>query len=150
MFNDKLIEIIGRAKKHLDIAEYFLDVTMELTSDKRLMSKSLVELQKATTSIIDASFFVTENTLQPNKEVATKIFFKKIGPKIMSNKDTDELKKILVFTKKYKNSHLGFAKKDKYVIFGRFECKILTKKGLKKSIFILRRIIQDILEKRKI
>jgi len=149
MLNEKYCALLNKAKKHIEIAEYFLDTTMEITEDGRMMSKSLIELQKATTIIIELSLILYDISSK-SKEHEADIFFKKVGFKLFNKNEISELKKILIFTKEHKKSHLEFVKKDKFVIFGHKECKILTKNSLKKSILIVKGVIYKISKKRKI
>jgi hypothetical protein len=78
------------------------------------------------------------------KEDRAKLFFEKTGRKILENAELEELKKILIFTKRHKNTHLEFVRGEKLVLFGSEECKILTESGLKDSIKVLKQIIMKL------
>lgn len=140
----KFIQSLEDANRHLKIAEYFLDVTLKIVDDNRILAKCLVELQKTATSLIDAVLYLESKkgtTLPAGKEEKAKLFFGKSESRVIKESEIEELKKILIFTKKHREAHLEFVKKEKLVIFGEKECKILTEKGLKDSIATLKNVI---------
>ncbi len=135
----KFIQSVYEAKRHLKIAQYLLEVTMKIMDDKRVLSKCLIELQKAATYIIDSTLYLKLNTkdMPSGKDERAKLFFDKIGKKILKKNEIEELKKVLLFAKKHKEARLEFVKGEKLVIFGRENCRILTEKGVAESIKIL-------------
>ncbi|MEI7719560.1 MAG: hypothetical protein WCI72_06840 [archaeon] len=140
----KYLQSLHDADRHLKVAEYLLDVTLKLMNDNRILAKCLIELQKTATSLIDALLYLEAKRgeiLPASKEEKAKLFFSKEQNKYMNSVEVEEIKKILIFTKKHKEAHLEFVKKEKLVIFGSKECKILTESGLKNSIILLKRII---------
>jgi hypothetical protein len=140
----KFIQSLYSSARHLKAAEYLLGVTLKLMEDNRVLGKCLTEMQKSTTEIIDAVLYLESNPkdiLPSGKEERAEFFFNKGARKFLENKEIEELKKILVFAKRHKESHLEFVRGEKLVLFGSKECKILTEKGLKDSIKILKQII---------
>jgi hypothetical protein len=140
----KFIQSLYDSARHLKAAEYLLEVTLKLMDDNRVLAKCLVELQKATTLIIDAVIYLEAKKVSDipgGKEERAKIFFEKTGKKLLENIELEELRKILIFTKRHNETHLEFVKGEKLVLFGPQECKILTEKGIKNSIKMIKNII---------
>lgn len=139
----KFIQSLYSSARHLKAAEYLLDVTLKLMEDNRVLGKCLAEMQKSTTAIIDAVLYLNDSKkiIPSGKEERAKLFFKKPGKELLEKEEINELKKILIFAKRHKESHLEFVRGEKLVLFGSKECKILTEKGLKNSIKILKQII---------
>lgn len=140
----KYLKTLFDAERHLKIAEYFLEVTLKITNDNRILSKSLIEMQKAATHLIETILYfeAERKTIIPHgKEERANLFFNKKKHATISFAEVEEIKKILIFTKKHNESSLEFVRKEKLVIFDAKECKIITEKGLKESIEILNNII---------
>lgn len=140
----KFIQSLYDSARHLKAAEYLLEVTLKLMEDNRVLAKCLVELQKTTTLIIDSAIYLEAKKVEEipaGKEERAKAFFEKIGKKLLEKEELEEMKKILIFTKKHKEAHLEFVKGEKLVLFGSKECKIIMEKGLQNSIKVLKQII---------
>jgi len=140
----KFIQTLYDSARHLKAAEYLLGVTLKLMDDNRVLAKCLVELQKSTTKIIEAAIHLDSKKgelLPTGKEEMAQVFFEKKGKKLLEKSELEELKKILVFAKRHKETHLEFVRKEKLVLFGKDQCKILTEEGLKRSIMVLKQII---------
>lgn len=145
----KFIQSVYEAKRHLKVAQYLLEVTMKIMDDRRVLSKCLVELQKSATSIIDATLYLKLNVkeMPSGKDERAKLFFDKVGKKILEKQEIEELKKVLLFAKKHKEARLEFVKGEKLVIFGSENCRIVTEKGVSESITILDTIISKFEQK---
>lgn len=146
----KFLQSIHGADRHLKAAEYLLNITLKLMNDNRILVKCLIELQKTATELIDAILYLDAKdgkTLPMGKEERARMFFNRKESRFINKPEMEEIKKILVFTKKHKEAHLEFVKGEKLVIFGFSECKILTERGLKKSVSVLNEIIMKLNQK---
>lgn len=145
----KFIQSVYEADRHLKVAKYLLEVTMKIMDDRRVLSKCLVELQKMVIFLIDATLYLELNTknMPRGKDEKAKLFFDKIGKKILNKTEIEELKKVLLFAKKHKEARLEFVKGEKLVIFGAENCKILTERGISESIKILDTILAKFKQK---
>lgn len=149
----KFIQKINDSLRHLKVAKCFIEITLKVTDDKRVLSKSIIELQKSTTKIIEASFLLSltkKRMILSGKEKNARIFFKRIAREFLDHGEIEELKKILYVAKMYKKARLVFVRDRKLVIFGAKKCIILTEEGVLRSIFTLESIILKLVKKRKV
>jgi hypothetical protein len=141
----KCMDSLKNAQVHLEIADRMSSFAVGVVGENRLLAKVLVELQKSVSSIIDSFVYYEAFTRRVNipgdKERRAQLFFNSVSVRYLSKKQTECMKEILKLTKKHKNAHLEFVKKDKFVIFGADACEILTSERLKMLIAELKSII---------
>lgn len=131
----KCIDSLKNAQIHLEIAKRMSSFGVGVVGENRLLAKILVELQKSVSFIIDSFIyheaFARRINIPGDKERRAKLFFDSVSVRYLTKGQTENMKQILKLTKKHKNAHLEFVKKDKFVIFGGDGCEILTSERLK-------------------
>lgn len=141
----KYSDSLNSAKARLEIAEHMIKVGVGIIGEKRILAKALIELQKSVSFLIDALLYYEpeKNKIKRlgDKESRAQVFFNKISRRYLNKEENNCLKEVLILTKKHKNAHLEFVKKDKFIIFNGETYDILTTEGLKNLIFTLNNII---------
>ncbi len=143
----KCIDALKNAQVHLDIAKRMSGFGVSVVGENRLLAKILVELQKSVSFIIDSFLYhealIRKIHIPGDREGRAKLFFDKISGKYLQNKQIEDMGQILKLTKKHKNAHLEFVKKDKFVIFNGDGYEILTSPKLKELIASLNNVISN-------
>ena len=141
----KCIDSIRNSQAHLEAAERMSMLVAGVVGENRLLAKVLTEMQKSASFIIDSFIYYEAFTkkikIPMDREKRAKLFFDKIAAKYLTEKQIDAMKIVLKLTKKHKNSHLEFVKKDKFVIFDGNGFEILTSERLKALIVLLNGVI---------
>jgi len=115
------------AKYHLSIAKRMIE-SYEQYSEKRILVGVINESAKATSSLIRA-FLIKEKT-----KGDFDVFLKKITPKYLDKKTTENITKILEIEKAQKISKIEFAKKNKIILLADGKYRILTLERIKEFV----------------
>ena len=141
----KCMDSLKNAQTHLDIAKRMSSFGVGMIGENRLLAKILVELQKSVSFIIDSFIYYESFSkrigISGDREKKAKLFFDKISISHLDKRQAESMKQILKLTKKHKNAHLEFVRKNKFVIFDGNGCEILTSERLKTLILILNGIV---------
>lgn len=122
-----------------------IKIGVGVMGEKRILSRALIELQKYVSFLIDA-FLVYESEknnikITGDRENRAKLFFERISNKYLTDKQIGCMKKTLSLTKKQRNAHLEFVKKEKLVFFNGENYEILTIDRLNRLVFVLSGIL---------
>ena len=150
----KFVYSLENARNHLKIAIRMMKIGLSTSQDNRVLAKVLLEIQKSVSSIIDFFILYEIKTkkikFSGDKEQKAKIFFTKIGKKYLERRDLEVMMEVLRLSKKHKNAHLEFARKEKLVIFSTFGYEILNLDKIMALISRVGSILTSITSKHKI
>lgn len=139
--------------RNINIAENLINIAKNLGDDKRIIIKSVIEIQKSISHLILYMVFIDSKKILKDANEMNKmanLFFNKIAIKYFDEKEINMMKSILLIVKKYKESHLEFVRKDKFVIFGEKSYHTITENDVNSYICTIRGVISKIVQKRKV
>ncbi len=106
------IALLTEAKIQLDISKRLLILSTNLSNNK-IFSKILKELTKSLLKIVEIYSIIEKH----NGKDKNLLFFKKIAPRLIHEKDRINLIDLLILTRKCNTSSIEFSRKNNLIMF---------------------------------
>ncbi len=142
---EKWVENIEEAEKHLKIADHMAYVTLTILKENRMIIKILEELYSCATclmkGLLQYEYALKRVPLYKNPELNLKTFKNKISPRYFNESELKIMLAILEIQKKHKESPVEFVRRDKFVILLGDQYIVLTVEKIREFLGVLKRAI---------